>query len=108
MEMTMMMPANYNVMTAEEMTYTEGGATTVEALCAWVIPFYGWYKGTTAIRDYRRAHPSNWIDTGLEAFSKDMEKSATNMLYDVACALSVAGVCSTGIGIIPTALIALT
>lgn len=29
MEKKLMMPANYNVMTEEEMTYTEGGAVTI-------------------------------------------------------------------------------
>ena len=45
MEAKMMMPANYCVMSEEEMTYTEGGATAVQAFCAWFVPFYGWYKG---------------------------------------------------------------
>ena len=53
MEAKMMMPANYCVMSEEEMTYTEGGATAVQAFCAWFVPFYGWYKGITAVRDYR-------------------------------------------------------
>ena len=43
MEAKMMMPANYCVMSEEEMTYTEGGATAVQAFCAWFVPFYGWY-----------------------------------------------------------------
>ena len=34
MEAKMMMPANYCVMSEEEMTYTEGGATAVQAFCA--------------------------------------------------------------------------
>ena len=46
----MMMPAYYNVLSTEEMTYTEGGATMVQAACAWFIPFYGWFKGITADR----------------------------------------------------------
>ena len=50
----MMMPAYYNVLSTEEMTYTEGGATMVQAACAWFIPFYGWFKGITAVRDYRK------------------------------------------------------
>lgn len=104
----MMMPAYYNVLSTEEMTYTEGGATATQALCAWFLPFYGWFKGSIAIRDYRRKNPDTWLDTGLDALSKDMEKSTTNLLYDVACTLSVLGVCSSGVGIIPTALIALT
>ena len=51
----MMMPAYYNVLSTEEMTYTEGGATATmsEALLCWLIPPYGWFKGVTAVRDYR-------------------------------------------------------
>ena len=104
----MMMPAYYNVLSAEEMTYTEGGATATQALCAWFLPFYGWFKGSIAIRDYRRKNPNTWMETGMDALSKDMEKSTTNLLYDIACTVSVLGVCSSGIGIIPTALIALS
>ena len=104
----MMMPAYYNVLSTEEMTYTEGGATATQALCAWFLPFYGWFKGSIAIRDYRRKNPNTWMETGLDALSKDMEKSTTNLLYDVACTLSVLGVCSSGVGIIPTALVALS
>ena len=102
----MMMPAYYNVLSTEEMTYTEGGATATQALCAWFLPFYGWFKGSVAIRDYRRKNPNTWMETGMDALSKDMEKSTTNLLYDVACTISVLGVCSSGLGIIPTALIA--
>ena len=102
----MMMPAYYNVLSTEEMTYTEGGATATQALCAWFLPFYGWFKGSVAIRDYRRKNPDTWMETGMDALSKDMEKSTTNLLYDVACTISVLGVCSSGLGIIPTALIA--
>lgn len=104
----MMMPAYYNVLSTEEMTYTEGGATATQALCAWFLPFYGWFKGSVAIRDYRRKNPNTWMETGMDALSKDMEKSTTNLLYDVACTISVLGVCSSGLGIIPTALIALS
>ena len=104
----MMTPAYYNVLSTEEMTYTEGGATATQALCAWFLPFYGWFKGSIAIRDYRRKNPNTWMETGMDALSKDMEKSTTNLLYDVACTISVLGVCSSGIGIIPTALIALS
>ena len=33
MEMTVRMPANYNLLAEEEMTYTTGGATVLEAVC---------------------------------------------------------------------------
>ena len=105
METTMMMPASYNVLSYDEMTYTEGGATTVQAVCAWFLPFYGWYKGITAVRDYRKKNPDTWMDTGLDALSKDMDKSTTNLLYDVACAISVVSSCTSIIGLIPNAII---
>ena len=105
MEKTLMMPAYYNVMSQEEMTYTEGGATATQAiLAAFVVP-YGWYKGCLAIRDFRKKNPNTWIEKGLDHFVADMEKSITNMIYDIGCAYSVVAVCATGIGILPTALL---
>ena len=91
MEMTMHMPAVYTVMEQEEMTYTTGGATALQAVCAWFLPFYGWYKGITAVRDYRKANPDTWMETGLDALTAHMETNTINMLYDVACAVSVVG-----------------
>ena len=56
MENKIMMPASYNVLSCEEMTYTEGGATFTEALLNWIPPI-GWYMGVTAMRNYRKSHP---------------------------------------------------
>ena len=105
MENIMMLPASYCVMNEEEMTYTTGGASAIQAIAAWVFPPYAWLAGVTAIRDYRKAHPSDWVDTGLDALSKDMEKSTANMLYDLACALSVAGTTLSVVGLPINALI---
>ena len=66
MENKIMMPASYNVLSCEEMTYTEGGATFTEALLNWIPPI-GWYMGVTAMRNYRKSHPNDWLDTGLDA-----------------------------------------
>ena len=66
MEKKLMLPANYNVMNEEEMTYTEGGANLLQAVCAVAIPVYGWLAGVSAIRDYRKAHPTNWTSTGID------------------------------------------
>lgn len=107
MEKTLMMPASYNLMAAEEMTYTSGGATAIEALLAWVIPPYGWFKGTMAIRNYRRSNPNTWVDTGLDALNRHMSSSSINMIYDIGCTAWVLSVCATGVGIIPTALLVL-
>ena len=79
MENKIMMPASYNVLSCEEMTYTEGGATFTEALLNWIPPI-GWYMGVTAMRNYRKSHPNDWLDTGLDALSRDMDSSAQNML----------------------------
>ena len=38
MENKIMMPASYNVLSCEEMTYTEGGATVGQAVAAWLWP----------------------------------------------------------------------
>lgn len=105
MEKTMMLPATYNVLSQEEMTYAEGGATATQAVCAWLIPFYGWYKGSKAVHDYRKQNPNTWLDTGLDALASKMDKSVTDMIYTVGCAAQVISVCSTGIGILPTAYI---
>ena len=75
METTMMYPVAYCVMTEEEMTYTEGGANLLQAVCAVAVPVYGWLAGVSAIRDYRKAHPTNWTSTGIDAWNKYMDKS---------------------------------
>ena len=87
----MMMPAYYNVLSTEEMTYTEGGAnaTMSEALLCWLIPPYGWFKGLTAVRDYRRKNPNTWTETGLDALTADMQKSSSNFIRDGVSALTV-------------------
>ena len=110
MEKTMMMPAYYNVLNTEEMTYTVGGAATVtQAICAAVLPFYGWYKGSIAIRDYIKTNknPSTWIEGGIDTFVSHMENSLVDAVYHIGCAVDFASVCtmSGGLGLIPTAII---
>ena len=100
MEKTMMLPAMYNVLSQEEMTYTEGGATMTQALLAALLPPYGWYKASTEIRDYRKKNPNTWTQDGLDYFANDMGKSVSNFLYDLACASWVLGTSATGIGLV--------
>lgn len=94
-----MMPSNYLVLNDEEMTYTEGGATAVQALCAWIVPFYGWWKGVTAVRDWRREHPDDWVSSGLEHLTDDMQKSTANLFYDIACSIIVVNTTVSLIGL---------
>ena len=107
MEKTMMLPAMYNVLSQEEMTYTEGGATMTQALLAALLPPYGWYKASTEIRDYRKKNPDTWTQDGLDYFANDMGKSVSNFLYDLACASWVLGTSATGIGLVINAAIIL-
>ena len=68
MEKTMMLPAMYNVLSQEEMTYTEGGATMTQALLAALLPPYGWYKASTEIRDYCMGLPSLCMACGRHGY----------------------------------------
>lgn len=107
MENVLKMPTNYCVMTEEEMTYTEGGAdaSMAEALLCWFVGPYGWIKGLTAVRNYRKANPNTWLDTGMDALSKDMEKSVPNAVRDVACGLWMLSTSATGVGLIINAIV---
>ena len=97
----MMMPAYYNVLSTEEMTYTEGGATATmsEALLCWLIPPYGWFKGVTAVRDYRRKNPNTWMEKGLDALA--------NTIRDLACAAWFVTSTASGVGLVINAAIIL-
>lgn len=83
MEKKLMMPANYNVMTEEEMTYTEGGGIgrTVLYLAEagfgiWGI--YNYYKGMVATRAYVKTHKkqdaAQLIEGGLNTYVNYMQK----------------------------------
>ena len=108
MEATMRMPACYNVLSCEEMTCTEGGAnaTMSEAILNW-IPFIGWYKGITAIRDYRNANPKTWLENGIDAIANDMNKSAANAIRDLGRIVWVTASCATGVGLVVNAAVIL-
>ena len=105
----MMMPAYYNVLSTEEMTYTEGGATATmtEALLCWLIPPYGWFRGVTAVRDYRRKNPNTWTEKGLDDLAADMNKGAANAIRDIACTAYMISTSATGVGLIINAAIVL-
>lgn len=108
MENKLMLPASCCVLSEEEMTYTEGGANALQAACAVVIPIYGWIAGVSAIRDYRKAHPTNWTSTGVDAWNKYMNKSVPNAVYGAGCAFWTASSCFTGVGLLINALIILS
>ena len=106
MENKIMMPASYNVLSCDEMTYTDGSATFTEALLN-CIPPIGWYIGVTAMRHYRKSHPNDWLDTCLDALSRDMDSSAQNMLRDLGRIVWVTATSATGVGLLVNAAIVL-
>ena len=109
MENTMMLPVHCCILSEDEMTYTaEGGANILQAACAVAIPVYGWIAGVSAIRDYRKAHPTNWTSTGIDAWNKYMNKSVPNTVYGAGCAFWTASSCFTGVGLLINALIILS
>ena len=66
------------------------------ALLNWIPPI-GWYMGVTAMRNYRKSHPNDWLDTGLDALSRDMDSSAQNMLRDLGRIVWVTATSATGV-----------
>ena len=99
------LPAGYAVLSAEEMTYTEGGVGVVQAVMAW-FPLYGWYKAVSTIHDYRKANiNSNWVENGMNALVVHAEKSSLNTIHDAGCSFWFAASCVSIIGLVPNALI---
>lgn len=63
--------------------------------------------GVTAMRSYRKSHPNDWLDTGLDALSRDMDSSAQNMLRDLGRIVWVTATSATGVGLLINAAIVL-
>ena len=83
MENKMMMPANYNVMSEEEMTYTQGGSIVSTVVWASSTAFsiwglYNYYKGMVATRKYVAAHKGQdagaLIEGGMNTYVNYMQK----------------------------------
>ena len=104
MENKMKMPANYNVMNEEEMTYTQGGGVISTLLGLYsagativgtgvLAASYAW--GIQQTRDWLK-QPGNKegniftvYGRALDALSADMKKSSSNFLRDGVSALTV-------------------
>ena len=107
MENIMMLPASYCVMNEEEMTYTTGGASAIQAIAAWVFPPYAWLAGVTAIRDYRKKNPDTWTQDGLDYFANDMGRVYLISSMTLRVPSWVLGTSATGIGLVINAAIIL-
>lgn len=81
MENKIMMPASYNVLSCEEMTYTEGGATIGQALAAWLWPGYASVIGIGVCREARKKNGENWVSNVWSNIKAECKGNATNTIY---------------------------
>ena len=81
MENKIMMPASYNVLSCEEMTYTEGGATIGQALAAWFWPGYATVIGINTCREARKKDHDNWVSNVWNDIKADCKGNVTNTFY---------------------------
>ena len=78
MENKIMMPASYNVLSCEEMTYTEGGATVGQALAGWVWPRP---SSKNPCREARKKDHDNWASNVWSDIKADCKGNVTNTFY---------------------------
>ena len=94
MEMTVRMPANYNIMTEDEMTYTTGGAGEVASLVAWgvgigftVAWYWNWIDQLLGARSWYAANQTGDlatdIDKGFNAWVDYTTSSVVNCIRSV-------------------------
>ncbi|HIV43418.1 MAG TPA: hypothetical protein H9996_04330 [Candidatus Faecalibacterium avium] len=99
MEMTVRMPANYNVMNEEEMTYTSGGAP-VATYVAWGLGaaftigwYWNWLDLLIGARGWYAANKSGDLGTdlekGVDAWVDYTTSSVVNCIRSI-CATSTA------------------
>lgn len=109
MEMTVRMPANYNLMTEDEMTYTTGGADLTSVylardIASWVLTgvmIINWVDMLGGARNWYAANKTNDIGTniekGVEAWVDYTSSSLWNGVRSIAATLtSVAGMVFVG------------
>lgn len=109
MEMTVRMPANYNLMTEDEMTYTTGGADLTSVylardIASWVLTgvmVINWVDMLGGARNWYAANKTNDIGTniekGVEAWVDYTSSSLWNGVRSIAATLtSVAGMVFVG------------
>ena len=103
MENKMKMPANYNVMNEEEMTYTQGGsvASVVSAVSALagtafsIWSLYNYYKGMVATRNYVAAHKGQdtaaLLEGGLNTYVNYLQKDLISAFKGICSGTAAVG-----------------
>ena len=110
MEMNVRMPANYNVMNEEEMTYTTGGASAAyyAALAGSLVVvgllLYNWVDQLLGARSWYAATKPGNIGTALEkGIDTWLNYTTSSVIICVRSALATAGSLSGPIGWVVTA-----
>ena len=86
MKKYMELPADYAVLSDDEMTYTTGGSVTIVGVAV-LASSYVW--GISQARDWlsvdsnRRGNPLTVMGRAMDAIGDDMSKSPSNFLRDV-------------------------
>lgn len=103
MEMTVRMPANYNLMTEDEMTYTEGGSIldgmyVASNVVSWVLTgvmVVNWLDLLGGARRWYAANKTNDLVTNLEngvnAWVDYTSSSAWNAVRSIAATVTAIG-----------------
>ena len=79
---TMMMPASYNVMNEEEMTYTTGGATWTQAILNIVMPYYGIYHMTSDAIAEKDSNPDGWLGRLIDKHVAAAKQDTPSLVYE--------------------------
>lgn len=79
---TMMMPASYNVMNEEEMTYTTGGATWMQAIVNLVMPTYGVYHMTSDAIAEKNSNPDGWLGRLVDKHITAAKQDTPSLVYE--------------------------
>ena len=113
MEMTVRMPANYNLMTEDEMTYTTGGADAGSAaavitggisLAIWGLGLYNWIDQLLGARRWYAANKPGNIGTALEkGIDTWLNYTTSSVLNCVRSVLATASSLGSPIGWVATA-----
>ena len=100
----MMMPAYYNVLSTEEMTYTEGGAkaSLTETLAVWLWPSYAQVIGISMCREERLAGNSDWMGGAWNRVTEKCGWYAAGMAINnaISLVLSCGAYAITALGVI--------
>ncbi len=92
MEKKMMMPANYNVMNEEEMTYTTGGSIPIVSIATIGLSVYNEVFAAKVIKNFVNSHKgdnaSNFVNAAVNEFSNYVSRDIKSLVIGAYSALN--------------------